>query len=179
MSTVTQSYSPSDAVASAAAGPDLVRPAEPPWGRLAAGGVAIVAAKGFYVVALAPDSKVPVPTVAYTGHAGPAGLVVTAVPLKAGAAKQSLTLDFTRRRTGAPYELLKTVSVRLLAPKGATAAAGGPKAPLKATMAMPGKWTVTLPAGQTVVAPGTWTLRVSASIKPGQAFKQTVPLAYK
>lgn len=179
MSTVTQSRSSSDPVAIASAGPDLTRPAEPPWGRLAAGGVAIVAAMGFYVVALAPDSKVPVPTVAYTGHAGPAGLVVTAVPLKAGAPAQSLTLDFTRRRTGAPYELLKSVSVRLTAPKGAGSTAGGPKAPLKATMAMPGKWTVALPAGQTVLTPGAWTLRVSASIKPGQAFKQTVPLAYR
>ncbi|MCW3040316.1 MAG: hypothetical protein JWM31_2221 [Solirubrobacterales bacterium] len=180
MSTVTRHPAPFDEAQSTAPAhlSSSSRPAEPPWPKLAAAGAAIVAAMGLYVAVLAPDSTVPVPAVAYTGTLGPAGLVVTAVPLTAGAPTQALTLDLTRRRTGAPYEVLKGVSVRLTPPKG-LAAAGGPSGPLKATMIRPGTWSVKLAGRDRVLRPGTWSLRVSGSIKTGQAFKRDVPVAYR
>ncbi len=154
--------------------PTLTRPAEPPWRVLIGAALGLIVVLLLWALAFAPESTRPIPTVAFTGKVGPAGLKVTATPLKAGAPAQALTLEFTRPRTGAPYEILETVRVRMLAPAG-----GAPGAPLKATMVTPGKWELKLPANQLVTKPGTRQLRVSASIRAGQAFKQTVPLAYK
>jgi len=142
----------------------------------AAGAIALLASWAGQAPAPTP------PPPAWTGRIGPPKLTVAIKPAAAGAPAQAITLTFTRPRTGAAYDVLHSVRARLtpkalaISPPGL--APGGSVKPLKAAKTGPGVWTLALAGDQRVALPGTWTLRLSASPKPGQAFRRSIPVTF-
>lgn len=177
MSTVTRYPALTDDVMAASVGEAPgARAGEPPWSRLVAVAVGILLLMGASILWIAPESNQPLPTKAFEGKVGKAGLVLTVTPLQAGHPRQSLTLDLTDPATKKPATFV-SVAVRLIPPQGVKDP-GGPAGPLKAKATPTGQYVVKVPKAQRVMAPGTWKLRVSAVSAPGKAAKRTIPLAY-
>jgi hypothetical protein len=138
--------------------------AAPAW---TVGVIAVVLAS-----AMASTSPAPGREASWSGRIGPATLDVAVVPV-AGAAEQTLTLTFTRPRSGSAYDIPTVVRVRLR-PGGAAAAS---RRPVTATRTGPGVWAVRLAGSHRVARSGVARLRVSALVAPGHALKRSVPLA--
>lgn len=150
---------------SRAAAPLARQLAAPAW---TVGVIAVVLAS-----AAASTSPAPGQEAGWSGRIGPAALDVAVVPV-AGAVEQTLTLTFTRPRSGSAYDIPTAVRARLRpAGTGATAAL---RRPVTATRTGPGVWTARLTGGHRVARSGVARLRVSALVAPGHALKRSVPL---